>query len=171
MVLGGGYVEDAGGQSQSHESAHGKVAALRDPAQGAPSEEALRDTAQGAAPEAALRDTAQGAPSEAALRDTAQGAPSEEALRDTAQGAPSEAAGNGGIGYDIAVANILADVIIRLAPVVPPFLKPGGVFIVSGIIETKEDAVREALALSGAWDILETNRQADWVAMTLVKKE
>lgn len=47
--------------------------------------------------------------------------------------------------YDIVVANILADVIIPMAPVIPARLKKGGYFITSGIIDFKEDQVKEAI--------------------------
>ena len=65
--------------------------------------------------------------------------------------------------YDIVLANILADVIIPLSGVAGEFLKPDGVFITSGIINTKEDEVREALTGNG-FKIVETNYMADWVS-------
>ena len=52
--------------------------------------------------------------------------------------------------YDIVVANILADVIIPMAPVIPDRLKEGGYFITSGIIDFKENEVKEANRSSGA---------------------
>lgn len=67
--------------------------------------------------------------------------------------------------YDIVVANILADVIIPLSAKVVPFLKPNGVFISSGIINTKEEQVREALLQNG-FEIVETTYMKDWVAFT-----
>ena len=51
--------------------------------------------------------------------------------------------------YDIVVANILADVIIPMAPVIPARLKKGGYFITSGIIDFKEDQVKEAIEKAG----------------------
>ncbi len=51
-------------------------------------------------------------------------------------------------GYDVVLANIVADVIIPLAPVVPRFLRPQGVFICSGILSARRDEV--LLALDGA---------------------
>ncbi|MBR6224043.1 MAG: 50S ribosomal protein L11 methyltransferase [Lachnospiraceae bacterium] len=65
--------------------------------------------------------------------------------------------------YDIVLANILADVIIPLSAVAGQFLKPDGVFITSGIINTKEDEVRETLLEKG-FEIIETNYMADWVS-------
>ena len=50
-----------------------------------------------------------------------------------------------GSGYDIVLANIVADVIIPLAPHVPQFLKPGGIFICSGILEQRLPEVVEIL--------------------------
>ena len=65
--------------------------------------------------------------------------------------------------YDLIVANILADVIIPLAEIVPELLKEGGSFISSGIIYTKEDAVRDALLAAGL-TVTDVERQGDWVA-------
>ena len=70
--------------------------------------------------------------------------------------------------YDVVVANILADVIIPMAPVVPARLKKGGIFITSGIINFKEDAVREAIEATGL-EILEINHQGEWVNITARK--
>lgn len=70
--------------------------------------------------------------------------------------------------YDIVVANILADVIIPLSAKVGEYLKPDGIFIASGIINTKETAVREALA-SHEFDIIEVTYMKDWVCMTARK--
>ena len=67
--------------------------------------------------------------------------------------------------YDIVVANILADVIIPMAPVIPARLKKGGIFITSGIIDFKEQEVKEALEKAG-FEILETNYQGEWVNIT-----
>ena len=50
-----------------------------------------------------------------------------------------------GEGYDIVVANILADVIIPLSPVIPRHLKKGGIYISSGIIDFKEEPVKDAI--------------------------
>lgn len=67
--------------------------------------------------------------------------------------------------YDVVVANILADVIIPLSEKIAPFLKPDGVFISSGIINTKEEEVRKALLKNG-FDIVETTYRKDWVCFT-----
>ncbi len=65
--------------------------------------------------------------------------------------------------YDVVVANILADVIIPLAPVVRKVLKPGGIFISSGIINMKEEEVRAAL-ISAGYTIKEVCYRKDWVS-------
>ena len=70
--------------------------------------------------------------------------------------------------YDIVVANILADVIIPMAPVIPARLKKGGIFITSGIIDFKEQEVKEALE-KAEFEILETNYQGEWVNITAKK--
>lgn len=71
--------------------------------------------------------------------------------------------------YDIAVANILADVIILLLPEIPRHLKKGGIFIMSGIIDMKEAAVKEALEANRELELLETARQGEWVSVTARK--
>lgn len=70
--------------------------------------------------------------------------------------------------YDIVVANILADVIIPLSDVISENLKHGGIFITSGIINTKEDAVRAAL-LKNSFIIEEVNHMGDWVSFVAKK--
>ena len=59
-----------------------------------------------------------------------------------------------GAGYDIVVANIVADVIMGLSPHVRPFLKPGGLFLCSGIIDDRAAEVLEKLKVDG-WDVFE----------------
>lgn len=71
---------------------------------------------------------------------------------------------NGDNKYDIVVANILADVIIPLSRVVKPFLKEDGYFITSGIIDMKEEAVKEAL-LSNGFEIIDIVHMNDWVSI------
>lgn len=71
--------------------------------------------------------------------------------------------------YDIVVANILADVIIPLSAKVAPYMNPGGIFISSGIIHTKEEAVRQAL-LDNDFEIIETTYMKDWVSFTARQK-
>ena len=72
--------------------------------------------------------------------------------------------------YDIVVANILADIIIMIQKQVPFHLKKGGIFISSGIIDMKEQAVREALEANEAFEIIEVTRQGEWVSFTARKK-
>lgn len=66
-----------------------------------------------------------------------------------------------GTGHDIVVANILADVIIPLTGVIRPHLKKGGLYITSGIINTKEEEVREALTANG-FEILGVEYMKEW---------
>ncbi len=73
-----------------------------------------------------------------------------------------------GTGYDIVVANILADVIIPMAPVIPGCLKEGGYFITSGIIDFKEADVRAAIEAAGL-TVVEVNHQGEWVGITARK--
>lgn len=70
--------------------------------------------------------------------------------------------------YDIVVANILADVLVPLTPVIIHQLKKGGIYITSGIIEDKEEVVVEAVKKAGL-EVLEVNHQGEWVSITARK--
>lgn len=67
--------------------------------------------------------------------------------------------------YDIVVANILADVLVPLTPVIVNHLKKGGIYITSGIIEDKEQTVVDAVKAAGL-EVLEVNHQGEWVSVT-----
>ena len=71
--------------------------------------------------------------------------------------------------YPLVVANILADVISPLIEMVDQFLTEDGVFVISGIIDTKEQEISEKL-LNYGFEILETRRMKDWVSMTAKKR-
>ncbi|MCD8390664.1 MAG: 50S ribosomal protein L11 methyltransferase [Firmicutes bacterium] len=66
--------------------------------------------------------------------------------------------------YDIVLANIVADVIIALSPAAKKYMKDGGVFITSGIIESRTDDVKTALDAAGFKTVSE-RRQKDWVSI------
>ena len=68
--------------------------------------------------------------------------------------------------YDIVVANILADVIIPLQRIIAPHMKKGAILITSGIINTKEQEVKEAIEANEALEIKEITRDGDWVSIT-----
>lgn len=70
--------------------------------------------------------------------------------------------------YEIVVANILADVIIPMAPVIPARMKQGGYFITSGIIDFRENDVKEAIEKAGL-KVIEINHQGEWVNITAQK--
>ena len=72
--------------------------------------------------------------------------------------------------YDVAVANILADVIILLQKEIAVHLKKGGIFITSGIIDMKEKAVLEAFAENDAFEVMEVTYQGEWLSVTARKK-
>jgi ribosomal protein L11 methyltransferase len=72
--------------------------------------------------------------------------------------------------YDIVAANILADVLVPLTPVILHQLKPGGIYITSGIIDDKEETVVEAVKAAGM-EVLEVNYQGEWVSVTARKAE
>ena len=63
--------------------------------------------------------------------------------------------------YDVVVANIVADVIIGISPQVRPFLKEGGLFLCSGIIDDRAEEVADHLRRDG-WEILETHTSEGW---------
>lgn len=70
--------------------------------------------------------------------------------------------------YDIVVANILADVLVPLTPVILAQLKPGGIYITSGIIDDKEQTVVDAVLKAGL-TVLEVRHQGEWVSVTARK--
>ena len=70
--------------------------------------------------------------------------------------------------YDIVVANILADVLVPLTPVIVNQLKPGGIYITSGIIDDKEETVVNAVKAAGL-KVLEVTYQGEWVSVTAQK--
>ncbi|MDE5746840.1 MAG: 50S ribosomal protein L11 methyltransferase [Acetatifactor sp.] len=72
--------------------------------------------------------------------------------------------------YDIVTANILADVLVPLTPVIVNHLKPGGIYITSGIIDDKEQTVREAVEAAGM-KVLEVTYQGEWVSVTAQKPQ
>lgn len=67
--------------------------------------------------------------------------------------------------YDIIVANIVADAIIALSASVKAFMKPDSVYIVSGIIDTRADDVKNAIA--GNFDIMEEITMGGWYCFVL----
>ena len=67
--------------------------------------------------------------------------------------------------YDIVVANILADVLVQLTPVIVKQLKPGGIYITSGIIDDKEQTVVDGAGL----EVLDVTYQGEWVCVTARK--
>lgn len=70
--------------------------------------------------------------------------------------------------YDIVVANILADVLVPLTPVIINQLKIGGIYITSGIIDDKEETVVNAVKAAGL-EVLEVTYQGEWVSVTARK--
>lgn len=70
--------------------------------------------------------------------------------------------------YDIIVANIVADAIIALSASVKAFMKPDSVYIVSGIIDTRADDVKNAVGDS--FDIVEENTLGGWYCFVLKSK-
>lgn len=71
--------------------------------------------------------------------------------------------------YPLVVANILADVISPLIEIVDQYLTEDGVFVISGIIDTKEKEITDKLEAYG-FEITETRKMKDWVSMTARKR-
>lgn len=70
--------------------------------------------------------------------------------------------------YDIVAANILADVLVPLTPVIVHQMKKGAYYITSGILDVKEDVVTEAVKQAGL-TLVEVTRQGEWVSVTARK--
>ena len=70
--------------------------------------------------------------------------------------------------YDIVAANILAEVLVLLTPVICHQLKKGGIYITSGIIDDKEETVVNAVKAAGL-EVLEVTHQGEWVSVTARK--
>ncbi len=68
--------------------------------------------------------------------------------------------------YDVVTANILADIIIPLLPEILPHMKINGILITSGIINMKEQAVKDAFRSLDGFEIVETTYQGEWVSVT-----
>ena len=70
--------------------------------------------------------------------------------------------------YDIVAANILADVLVPLTPVIVRQMKKGAYYITSGILDVKEEVVTEAVKEAGL-TLVEVTRQGEWVSVTARK--
>lgn len=70
--------------------------------------------------------------------------------------------------YDIVAANILAEVLVPLTPVIVSRLKPGGIYITSGIIDSKEELIVQTVKDAGL-ELVEVTRQGEWVSVTARK--
>lgn len=73
-------------------------------------------------------------------------------------------------GYELITANIVADVIIALAPAVGALMKPDGAFLCSGIIEGRENEVRQALEAAGL-QAVDTAESGGWFRFVCTRKE
>ena len=77
-----------------------------------------------------------------------------------------------GVDYraDVIVANLMADLVMMLSPAAAEQLGPGGIYITSGILDIKEDAVKEAIEAAG-FDIIEVLADGEWRAIVAVKRQ
>ena len=76
-----------------------------------------------------------------------------------------------GIDYepDIIVANLMADLVVMLSPAAAAQLRPGGVYITSGILDIKEDIVKKAIEDAG-FDIIEVLADGEWRAIVASRR-
>ena len=72
--------------------------------------------------------------------------------------------------FDVVVANIVADIIIRMLPDVEKFLNPGGILITSGIIEERAEEVLKA-ALKTPLEYIEEKEEKSWCAMVFKMRD
>ena len=70
--------------------------------------------------------------------------------------------------FDLCVANIVSDIIIRMMPDVDKYLKPGSPLVLSGIIDTRMEEVTEAIASAG-FRVLKIEKENDWVGILAAK--
>jgi len=76
-----------------------------------------------------------------------------------------------GVNYepDIIVANLMADLVMMLSPAAAGQLKPGGIYITSGILDIKEDSVKRAIEDAG-FDIIEVLADGEWRAIVAARR-
>ena len=76
-----------------------------------------------------------------------------------------------GIDYepDIIVANLMADLVVMLSPAAAGQLKPGGIYITSGILDIKEEIVKKAIEDAG-FDIIEVLADGEWRAIAAIRR-
>lgn len=71
--------------------------------------------------------------------------------------------------YDLVCANILAEILVAMTPVIPATMKKGAYYVTSGILKEKEEVVKEAIVKAGL-AIEEVTYQGDWCSITARKK-
>lgn len=76
-----------------------------------------------------------------------------------------------GIDYepDVIVANLMADLVVMLSPAAAAQLRPGGIYITSGILDIKEEIVKKAIEEAG-FDIIEVLADGEWRAIYAVRR-
>ena len=70
--------------------------------------------------------------------------------------------------YDVCVANIVADIIIRMMPDIDRYMNEGAPVILSGIIETRAEEVEKVVSECG-YTVVRREKENDWVAMMIRK--
>lgn len=70
--------------------------------------------------------------------------------------------------YDLVCANILAEILVAMTPVIPATMKKGAYYVTSGILKEKEELVKEAIVKSGL-EVVEVTYQGDWCSITAKK--
>ena len=69
-------------------------------------------------------------------------------------------------GYDVCVANIVAEIILRMLPDIKEYLTPCAPIILSGIVKEREEDIKNA-AISLGYSVERIERENDWVAMMI----
>ncbi len=72
-------------------------------------------------------------------------------------------------GYDVLTANIVADILIGMKDLFYRFLNPGGILIISGIIDERKEEVTDAVTAAG-FEITESRDESGWAAVKLIKR-
>ena len=70
--------------------------------------------------------------------------------------------------YDVALANIVADILIRMAPDIGDYLEKGALLICSGIISSREQDVLNAMR-EGSLELVDRDEDSDWLVMVFRK--
>lgn len=72
--------------------------------------------------------------------------------------------------YDVVAVNILAEVIAQMLPTLDQYLKTGGILLMSGILQEKEELIRSGVAANPSLELIDVVVDGDWIRVTARKK-